>query len=69
MTPEEIKAKELVGKYTDIELPNDCSHSSMGIEAAKACAIVCVDEILDQANKILLPRKFWEEVKAAIQKL
>lgn len=61
MTPEE-KARELVSVFRDYAEENS-------LKASKTCATICVNEILDQANKILLPRKFWEDVKEAIQKL
>jgi hypothetical protein len=78
------KAKELVDKYrklisfTDFDVsPQDNEKGNASI--AKACAIICVDEILDQIDTGNLTavgemgRKFaimyWQSVKNEISKL
>lgn len=70
MTPQE-KGLELFNKIAKIidESHRDDLPKRTTKHKAKACAIIAVDEILDQSNKILLPRKYWEDVKNEIQKL
>jgi len=55
------KAKELVDKFSWI----DCSSD------AKQCALICVDEMLEELGEEYLPRayKYWQEVKQEIEKL
>lgn len=68
MTPKE-KAKELVNKYLQI-------YDGRVIEAKK-CALIAIEEILNQYNsgkfdyKILDEEEFyfWQEVKLEIEKL
>lgn len=83
MKPKE-KAVELVQKYLKIEfnvLHTDCegdravatgSCTTMG---AKQCALICVDEILNEFSEIVVPGvefeyiTYWNEVKTEIQNL
>lgn len=66
MTPKE-KAKELVQKMR--------VHSPVWeIEGdAKQCALIAVDELIEQENKYnngsFYPSKYWKEVKQEIRKL
>jgi hypothetical protein len=69
MTPEE-KAKELVDKYYQ-----KCADSSYPDDMAKDCALIAVDEILDDDMYGMEEEHFekrinyWEEVKQEIEKL
>jgi len=85
MTPQE-RANELVERFTEkMNHTLDVSYSYSSVEnidlAAKECALICVDEIME-ANHITefgYPntiytvetltggRQFWEEVKKAIE--
>ena len=66
MTPKE-KAEELVDKFTDVE------DGEMYIGKAKQCALIAVDEMLDELSNEDLYKKsnyiFWQEVKQEIEKL
>lgn len=69
------KAKELVEKMTE-NFPYDFDAAR---DHAKACAIICVDEILNSYKKNLEegrvdfithnPIDYWQQVKAEIEKL
>jgi hypothetical protein len=68
------KAQSLVDKYMPLVTQWDCYHDTPleredKLPDAKQCAIICVNEILDQANKILLPRSYWEKVLQEINAL
>jgi len=63
MTPKE-KAKELVDKFSDITTGWNF------IEAAKECALICVDEILNGSRLYYFEDySYWKEVKEEINKL
>ena len=65
MTPKE-KAKELVDKYYhlfSVELENTIDYRE-----AKQCALIAVDEILDNCENIF-EAEYWQEVKQEIEKL
>lgn len=80
-TPKE-KAIELVEKYNNIIF---CNTGTYGIQTAKQCALIAVDEILNQFSSIyqsLLDNKiingnvkesanyiFYQQVKTEIEKL
>lgn len=77
MTPKE-KAKELVDKMWNI----DEGYGSIGFHEAKQCALIAVDEILDnncgsttdygvdaEDNELYMDEYFWMEVKQEIEKL
>jgi hypothetical protein len=85
MTPAKEKAKELVDKY---KLPTRKWNSFLeededDEEAAKACATICVDEILESHNypmnnypdkmvagdQLIGGKNYWKEVKTEIQAL
>ena len=58
------KAKELVGKY--INLLNG------SFDIAIQCALIAVDEIMQEMDNVMLPNPFnqyWEQVKQEISKL
>ena len=62
LTPQE-KAREILHKYY--------AERVLDIETARRCALICVDEIL---NDILLSKyyaryRFWEQVKKEIELL
>ncbi len=60
MTAKE-KAKELVDKYWDFHLLRLEDYE------AKQCALICVDEILEECLDI--KESYWQEVKQEINKL
>lgn len=63
------KAKELVDLFYNAKTVETRYRD---IFAAKACAIICVDEILDFTINNCCEhqnRKYWEEVKSEIQNL
>jgi hypothetical protein len=70
MTPE-TKAKELIEKFRD-----DPFTSQITTAGAKACALICVEEILDifytlkgytwSGERDKDPMKFWQQVKEHI---
>jgi len=82
MTPQE-KAKELVSKYKDIDIDyNDSIEGNcfmfMNNEDAKQCALIAVDEILDELLEIVTVTSskyiikhinYYQEVKHEIEKL
>jgi hypothetical protein len=74
MTPKE-KADELFDKYYSVKWHNGKKVCSMSKQAAKDCALIAVDEII---NTHLLSEKnifgthpvdYWNEVKQEIEKL
>lgn len=78
MTPEE-KARELVDKYMDIT-PADYSFNDTveqtnqkaiaDLKLCKQCALIAVDEILNQYwMHNLEMRDWWQSVKSEIEKL
>lgn len=77
MTQDEIKAKELFDKFHyKICNDNGISESDSTEVCAKACALICVEEILDVLGgegvwtfadiKIY---NYWQAIKEAIEKL
>ena len=80
MTPKE-KALELLNKYLCIDDDIDlfCDECGMGEEAAKLCALIAVDEIIDYLLKIVrqeyghehvdIGQGYWQEVKNEINNL
>ena len=68
MTPKE-KAKELFEKmYYKIQ-PDELGKDN---ESAKECALIAVDEILNDDNEFMqtfLQKEYWQEVKHEIEKL
>ncbi len=74
MTPKE-QAKELVNKFYVILMKKNYPNVAQ-MDAAKECALIAIDEILD-LNKIASLRRdvvymeleFWLEVKQEIEKL
>ena len=71
MTPKE-RAKELVDRFINItpcndnELSEDEMHKEQ-LHSAKQCALICVDEILEECLDI--KESYWQEVKEEIKEL
>ena len=72
LTPKE-KAKELVKKYVEFKI--DGQHRIFGIELSKQCALIAVDEILENFGTLTegkdhycayLTTEYYEEVKQEI---
>ena len=79
MTPKE-KAIDLVDKFNPYALDSASDKSRGGEVSAKQCALIAVDEIIEQwiyidtylgnGNGELNPNlKYWTEVKTELQKL
>jgi hypothetical protein len=85
LTPKE-KAKELIDRYLDIENYNNlnldlfCDECGMSVESSKYCALIAVDEIIDQwqyidtyisdlGGKLNLNLYYWQQVKQEINNL
>lgn len=69
----ELKAKELVDKFEEKQEWNDYDTSESVRKRAKACAIICVDEIIEdhKHNAYLADWKttlidYWQQVKEFI---
>ncbi len=73
MTAQE-KAKELVDRYlcvddyNDLDLDLFCDECGMSNDAAKQCALIAVDEILENSHTSVFTN-YWEEVKQLITQL
>ena len=73
MTPKE-KAKELYFKFYS-KIPSIQDEGQMQDEASKQCALIAVDEIIDEVKKILDDENYssvliyWLKVKQEIEKL
>lgn len=71
------KANELVSKFTFFSIPED----STPLPNPKQCALICVDEMIDNGNLLINPfasylkidsiktEMYWQEVKQEINKL
>lgn len=60
------KAKQLIGKYSEL-VPND--FGGMDDELAKQCALIAVDELIEEAyftDGYYARQKYWQEVKQEI---
>ena len=58
------KARELVRQYWDL--------GNMDIVKSKVCALIAVDEAIDESylvDKTYCRQEYWEEVKQEIEKL
>lgn len=66
MIPEE-KAKEIYEKLYFVKV--NTVGGWMLKESAKQCALICVDEILDNGSKNHNTWEYWIEVKQEINKL
>ena len=68
-------AEELVDKYYSVKWHNGKKVCSMSKQAAKDCAIIAVDEIIEEYGtyyKVNIDDKYvsyWQEVKQEIEKL
>lgn len=65
------KAQELVDKYKVYSY--GITEKNI-IDCAKRCALICVDEILKEIERIddgqtFIPYKYWQEIKQEIEKL
>jgi hypothetical protein len=72
MTPED-KAKDLVSKMYIEYKPSEDDASGvyvfyMNLEIAKRCALIAVDEVLENSHTNVFT-KYWQEVKQEIQAL
>ena len=67
MTPKE-KAKELVDKFLKCKDLSNSYYILPIIEDAKQLALIAVEELHIQTNKII-ESKYWQEVKQEIEKL
>lgn len=68
------KAKYLVKKFTEpTKVPNIKNVWVEDIDGAKQFALICVDEIINAFENMILSHKkdeeFWQEVKQEIQNL
>jgi hypothetical protein len=76
MTPQE-KANELVNKFMEYShtdfIPYQGGYQmDSQIENAKQCALIAVDEIIQEMNSVMLPnpfKQYWQEVKQQIEQL
>ena len=67
MTSKE-KAKELVKEFMNIDSDSEQFDGfKMGFFYAQRCALIAVNEILDNCYEVMKP--FWLEVKQEIEKL
>lgn len=60
------KAKELVDKYSFVEIPNYTSFFEV-----KQCALIAVEELINEAyfTDSYYNKKYWKQVKTEIEKL
>jgi len=75
MTPKE-KAKQLVDKfepyvirYTQDDVVGYLSEETPILEYQKQCALIAVDEIINNLPLISEIQEYWQEVKQEIEKL
>lgn len=66
MTPKE-QAKELVDRY--INLYFHPTEQYLDSEEAKLCALICVEEIIENRDAEQLPISYWKQVKKEIEQL
>jgi hypothetical protein len=66
MTPKE-KAHELVDKMYNVDFHDDAREISMRYPHAIKCAIIAVDEILNEC--IDVKERYWQDVKLQLEKL
>ena len=71
MSQAKDKAKELVEMLKYVARPSKKSTLKMCIhpEQAKQCALICVDEMIQEIEDFPYAYKFWTEVKQEIKKL
>lgn len=67
MTPKE-KAKELFDKYA-MYLRSNLMYDEEAREDAKVCALIAVDEVMNNLPLISEIKDYWEEVKQEIELL
>ena len=70
------KAKELVDMFDNVVHSNAGSNNFDFESAAKQCALICIDEILENITEEVMTYKpfmmntdYWQEVKQEINKL
>jgi hypothetical protein len=64
MTPKE-KSKELVDKFTFRKVYGDI----VRFDRTLKCALICVDEVIEELKVISQSQVYWVEVKEEINKL
>jgi len=79
MEEAKIKAEQLLEKYLYLKLPNEKGMCPQGLTIihAKQCALICVDEIIEQIEAVFTPLTaklnsrylYWQEVKKEINLL
>jgi hypothetical protein len=67
MIPKE-KAKELVSKFTFYQLPED-KGGGISFDNSKQCALICIDEIIENGFNTQVFYNYWDAVKAEIENL
>ena len=68
MTPKE-KAEELVNKFLNANKGHFYQDSEIeDLEAAKECALIAADELMQKTFWDKSERRFWKEVKEEIEK-
>ena len=72
MSQAKDKANELVGRFKRIsvilEEENATWFKRIGLENAKQCALICVDEMLQEIPKRFdSEERYWEKVKQEIE--
>ena len=71
MTAKEY-AQKLVDKHLDIDCVSLCNGCSIGIDEAKQCALITINEMLDFRNKFYINNPSYQyllDVKTEIEKL
>ena len=61
------KAKELIECFENAHSSKMSDYSKIYTPSAKVCALICVDEILEECLQLKV--NFWEEVKQELNKL
>ena len=70
MSQAKDKAKELVDRFLGVKKINpNAITRPYNWQEAKQCALICVDEMLQEIEGFPYAYKFWEEVKQEINKL
>ena len=63
------KAIELSDKFLYIDEDLFCDECGMSAEAAKQCALIAVEQILDNGFQFIDDSEFWKQVKEELLKL
>lgn len=62
------KAEELVGKFFN-DLNTDQPDLTISRREAKQCALIAVDEVINQYYRLTSEHEYWQQVKTEIEKL